>query len=102
MVLVCCAVLSVVFMFAIISLCVCVRERERERERERDIEREREEREKERDGSFCLIALNCHSKVSYQSVSLSHGAMGLSAVCYCSITWSYLFFPCDFFLKFNL
>ena len=62
----------------------------RERERERDREREKE-REKERDGSFCLIALNCHSKVSYQSVSLSHGAMGLSAVCYCSITWSYLF-----------
>ena len=78
-----------------LSRCVCEREREREREREK-------EREKERDGSFCLIALNCHSKVSYQSVSLSHGAMGLSAVCYCSITWSYLFFPCDFFLKFNL
>ena len=62
MVLVCCAVLSVVFMFAIISLCVCVRERERERERERDIEREREG---EREGERWIILSDC-LKLSFE------------------------------------
>ena len=58
MVLVCCAVLSVVSMFAIISLC----EREREREREREIEREREG---EREGERWIILSDC-LKLSFE------------------------------------
>ena len=34
------------------------------------------------------------------SVSLPHGAMGKSAVCYCGFSWSYLLFHV-IFLKFN-